>query len=172
MLVRPARAHEQPWALAFPTAAAQPSSSFPSPLPQSLHASTFSFSAPVAPALRGAAPQMAARAAGETQKDLVALAEAQKIPMGFWDPLGFSKLNLWDKGESGTIGWLRHAEIKHGRVAMAGFVGFCLHANGIVFPWAIQGGPLSEGTTKMFADIAAAGSPLDQWDVRLASAHS
>ena len=86
--------------------------------------------------------------------------------------LGLADADFWGRGNEYTIGWLRHAEIKHGRVAMAGFVGFCLHANGIVFPWAIQGGPLSEGTTKMFADIAAAGSPLDQWDVRLASAHS
>merc|ERR1719326_2825346 len=93
----------------------------------------------------------------ETVKDLEALAEAQKIPMGYWDPLGMTKLNLYDFGEEGTIGWLRHAEIKHGRVAMAAFVGFCVQSNGIAFPWALTGGPLSDGETVMFSDISAAG---------------
>jgi len=121
-----------------------------------------SFHAPALPVTRSRAgiPSM------ETVKDLEALADAQQIPMGYWDPLGMTQLNLYDLGESGTIGWLRQAEIKHGRVAMAAFVGFCVHANGITFPWALTGGKLSDGPTLMFSDIGASvyPSPLDQWD--------
>ena len=58
----------------------------------------------------------------------------------------------------------RHAEIKHGRVAMAAFVGYCVQANGIHFPWNIQG-PFPSGLdTVSFGDISAAGGPADQWD--------
>jgi hypothetical protein len=68
-------------------------------------------------------------------------------------------------------GSVRHAEIKHGRVAMAGFVGYCVHANGIYFPWNIQaplalfpGDLTTDLPTISFADISAAGSPADMWD--------
>ena len=67
-------------------------------------------------------------------EDMMALAKKQNPVLGFWDPLGI----VQDDTSPETIGWFRHAEIKHGRVAMAGFVGYCVHANGIVFPWNIQ----------------------------------
>jgi hypothetical protein len=117
-----------------------------------------------APAVRAPTAQPAVRM--ETKADLEALAAQQNIPNlkeGILDPLGFTNLNLWETGDAATIGWLRHAEIKHGRVAMAAFVGYIVHANHIVFPWAFTGGPLSTGETTMFADISAAGSPIDQW---------
>jgi len=128
-----------------------------------LSAASLSFAPALAPVraptvARTAAPVM------ETVEDLEELSVALNPNIGFWDPLGMVDLNLWDKGEEGTIGWLRHAEIKHGRVAMAAFVGYCVQANGIFFPWAITGGPLGDGPTTMFADIAAAGSPSEQWD--------
>jgi len=85
---------------------------------------------------------MMARSKGFGQADLEQLAVDQQIPMGFWDPLGLAKQDFWGQGNEATIGWLRHAEIKHGRVAMAGFVGFLVHSNGIHFPWKIPGDEL------------------------------
>ena len=67
-----------------------------------------------------------------------------------------TELDLWGQGEEATIGWLRHAEIKHGRVAMAAFVGYIVQSNGIHFPW-----PISTDGTPFPSD---AGSPPEQWD--------
>jgi len=91
-----------------------------------------------------------------------ALAKKLNPTVGFWDPLG-----IVDGAAPETIGWFRHAEIKHGRVAMAAFVGFCVQSNGICFPWNLQG-PIpnlnSDTPAISFADISAAGGPCDQWD--------
>jgi len=67
-----------------------------------------------------------------------------------WDPLG-----LAEQGSDETIAWYRHAEIKHGRVAMAAFVGWWATGSGLRFP-----GELSHGLN--FADIPSKG--LEAWD--------
>jgi hypothetical protein len=101
----------------------------------------------------------------KNQQDMVALAKRLNPVVGFWDPLNI----VSDDTSPETIAWFRHAEIKHGRVAMAGFVGYCVHANGITFPWNIQTAlPQTTLTSSLptisFADISAAGSPGDMWD--------
>merc|ERR1719253_1912688 len=101
----------------------------------------------------------------ETQADMETLAKKLNPVVGFWDPLGLVTptmpgMSSWmgDYGDAGAVGFLRHAEIKHGRIAMAAVVGYIVQSNGIHFPWATT----LSGVT--YADIAAAGSPPAQWD--------
>ncbi|KAH8099187.1 chlorophyll A-B binding protein [Aureococcus anophagefferens] len=55
---------------------------------------------------------------------LQALAAEQNPIVGYFDPLGLSEDMFFEETNEATIGFLRQAELKHGRVAMAGFVGF------------------------------------------------
>ena len=135
-------------------------------------AAALSFNAPVAPVVRSrvSAPSMLEIEFGQvpwsgsseisTKAGMEELAKKLNPTVGFYDPLGI----VGDDVMPETIGWFRHAEIKHGRVAMAAFVGYCVPANGIHFPWNIQG-PFPSGLdTVSFGDISAAGGPADQWD--------
>ena len=89
-------------------------------------------------ALSGAAAYVAPVAPKATSSlaaskdEVIALAEANPDflgkAIGFWDPLGALDSNFWGLGNEGTIGYLRHAEIKHGRVAMAAFLGYCFQS--------------------------------------------
>jgi len=94
----------------------------------------------------------------ETMADVENLAKQLNPVVGYWDPLNLAGGEFWDQSQEATIGFLRHAEIKHGRVAMAAFVGYIVQANGIHFPWKTT----LSGIT--YDDIAAAGGPADQWD--------
>jgi len=95
----------------------------------------------------------------ETQADLKDLAKQLNPIVGYWDPLSIgeeSTSSFWfteDKNER-KLAWFRQAEIKHGRVAMAAFVGYCVQANG------------GHWFTKMTLGGAdwPTGTPPEQWD--------
>merc|ERR1719384_1676256 len=91
----------------------------------------------------------------ESKADLEALSKQLNPVVGFFDPLNLAEADFWGQGNEATIGFLRHAEIKHGRVAMAAFVGYCIQSN-FVFPWSqTLAGAAHPGT-----DL----SPEQQWD--------
>jgi len=70
-----------------------------------------------------------------------------------FDPAGLSTM-----GSDATLKFFRHAELKHGRVAMAAMVGFLVHINHIHFS-----GMLSPTYGVSFADLSAMG-PFDAWN--------
>merc|ERR1719482_269075 len=58
--------------------------------------------------------------------------QSARATTGFWDPLSLADQSFWVLGEEATVGYLRHAEIKHGRVAMAAFVGYCAQSSDLL----------------------------------------
>ena len=70
--------------------------------------------------------------------------------------LGAYQAEFWDNTNEETIGFLRHAEIKHGRIAMAGFVGFMAAAN-----YETVGAPMA---SSMYAPLPSGLSAPEVWD--------
>jgi hypothetical protein len=89
-------------------------------------------------------------------EDLEGIAQKANPVIGFYDPLDLSSSTIFGETQDATIGFLRQAEIKHSRVAMAAFVGYVVQSNGVHFPWPIS----TDGTPFPYA----AGSPPEQWD--------
>merc|ERR1719393_795563 len=90
------------------------------------------------------------------KSDLESLAKEQNPVLGYYDPIGLADLDLWGQGEAASIAWLRHAEIKHGRVAMAAFVGYIAAAN-----YENLGAPMA---SSMYPALASGLSAPEVWD--------
>jgi hypothetical protein len=91
----------------------------------------------------------------ETKADLETLAGELNPLVKFWDPLNLASTGLYGMDQTDSIRFLREAEIKHGRVAMAAFVGHVVQSN-FVFPWAQS----LDGSLAPSTDL----SPPAQWD--------
>ena len=72
-----------------------------------------SYAPPVAPAVattRAASPSM------ETVDDLKTLSTKLNPGVGYYNPItAFLDMDFWGQGQAATIGFLRHAELKHGQ---------------------------------------------------------
>jgi len=106
---------------------------------------------PVSTVQRAASPAM-----GFGKSELEALAKEQNPVLGYYDPIGLADVDLWGQGTEASIAWLRHAEIKHGRVAMAAFVGYIAAAN-----YETIGAPMA---SSMYAPLPSGLSAPEVWD--------
>jgi len=106
------------------------------------------------PVSTSAASKVIAKSAA--MDDLKTIAEKSNPLLKFYDPLDLASTTIWDNTNDQSIAFLRQAEIKHGRVAMAAFVGYIVQSNGIHFPW-----PMTFDGMPFPSD---AGSPPEQWD--------
>merc|ERR1719335_878092 len=94
-----------------------------------------------------------------TKADLVELQNSLPGPPGYWDPLDLAESTILagygvDTVEA-NIGWWRHAEIKHGRVAMAAVLGFIAQCTPTVS---------GEHSVAPYRGYVAGCTPQEQWD--------
>lgn len=95
--------------------------------------------------------------------DLKDFAKSTNPILNYYDPLQLGSKTFWELNSDETIGWLRHSEIKHGRVAMFAFVGYCVQSN-FHWPWHMT----LAGENYPSIDL----SPEAQWDALPVSARS
>uniref|UniRef100_A0A7S1D2A2 Uncharacterized protein n=1 Tax=Cyclophora tenuis TaxID=216820 RepID=A0A7S1D2A2_CYCTE len=93
--------------------------------------------------------------AASSKADLEALGKELNPILGYFDPLKLADTDMWGQSEEFTIKFLRQSEIKHGRVAMAAFVGYCVQSN-FHWPWAMT----TDGDAFPSTDL----TPPEQWD--------
>ena len=115
--------------------------------------------APAAALVAPVAPAAAQTKMSETKADLEALQNSIPGPPGYWDPLDLAGSTILAQYGVDTveanIGWFRHAEIKHGRVAMAAFLGFIAGCTPLVS---------GEHAVAPYRGYVAGGTPFEQWD--------
>jgi len=74
----------------------------------------------------------------EAKQGLEDFASECNSEISYFDPLGLADKQFWSLTNAETIAFLRHSEMKHGRIAMLGFFGYVVQANGLHFPWATE----------------------------------
>lgn len=104
-------------------------------LPHACHSiimlSLYSAAASFAPATAPVATATRAAVSMATKEDLAA---SLNPVLGYYDPLRLGSAAFWNESQEATYGFLRQAEIKHGRVAMFAFCGYIAQANGLTWP--------------------------------------
>ena len=103
----------------------------------------------------GNVPIEYSKAGMATPADLERLAADLNPVVKFFDPLNLSEQEFWGDSNEATVAFLRQSEIKHGRIAMFAFVGYCVQANGYHWPWRMT--LENDGFPTM-------ASPAEQWD--------
>ena len=112
----------------------------------------------MAPVASKAATQLAG-AKDEVVDLALSNTDALGASLGFWDPLGVTNADFWGLGNEGTIGYLRHAESKHGRIAMAGFLGFFVQSPGNFIGDIVSG----DHAILPYRGYVAGCTPQEQW---------
>jgi len=130
-------------------------------IPSALLLLASSASAFVAPSSSDARVATSLNSESSSLEDLKKFSNELNPVVNYFDPLNMVDTNIYEMGQDATIGFLRQAEIKHGRVSMAAFVGYCVQSN-FHWPWAMS----LDGSSFPSTDL----SPEAQWDAIPSSA--